>query len=167
MAAVWIGHRGSVAKCARSQVRLFHEDAGAAQEHVTEHRKIWESDWSMTVVPHTKTSPDTTSLQWTAHRTSGIETLEPDARRRLRGKTRTASVDQEITQSSSALSHRQCKTHITETAGDHDDKRRRIMNLKHHFRQLLKKKVLNRTQSCLNWRQASMNLLWMCRCQWS
>ena len=113
----------------------------------------------MTVVSHTKTSPDTTSLQWTAHRTSGIETLQPDAWRRLRGKTRTASVDQEITNSSSAITDN--AKHTTETAGDHDDKRRRIMNLKHHFRQLLKKKVLNRTQSCLNWRQTSMNLLWL------
>ena len=36
---VWIAYRGSVVKGARSQVRPFHEDDVAADEHVTEHMK--------------------------------------------------------------------------------------------------------------------------------
>ena len=39
LATVWTAHRGSVVKCARSQVRPFHEDDEAAHEHVTEHTK--------------------------------------------------------------------------------------------------------------------------------
>ena len=36
---VWVAHRGSVIKCARSQVRPFHDDDAAAHEHVTEHMR--------------------------------------------------------------------------------------------------------------------------------
>ena len=41
MATVWIAYRDSVVKCARSQVRPFHEDDEVAHEHVTvtEHMK--------------------------------------------------------------------------------------------------------------------------------
>ena len=43
LATVWIAYHGSVVKCARSQVRPFHEDDEAAHEHVTEHmRKLGE-----------------------------------------------------------------------------------------------------------------------------
>ena len=39
LATVWIACRGSVVKCARSQVRPFNEDDEAAHEHVTEHMR--------------------------------------------------------------------------------------------------------------------------------
>ena len=47
-----IAYRGSVVKCARSQVRPFHDDDEAAHEHVTEHmrdlgeRLLHEGDFS-------------------------------------------------------------------------------------------------------------------------
>ena len=52
LATVWISYRGSVVKCARSQVRPFNEDDEAAHEHVTEHmrdlgeRLLHERDFS-------------------------------------------------------------------------------------------------------------------------
>ena len=52
LATVWIAHRGSSVKCARSQVRPFHDDDEAAHEHVTEHmrdlgeRPLHEGDFS-------------------------------------------------------------------------------------------------------------------------
>ena len=39
LTTVWIAYRGSVLKCARSQVRPFHDDDEAAHEHVTEHMR--------------------------------------------------------------------------------------------------------------------------------
>ena len=39
LATVCMGYRASVVKCARSQVRPFHEDGEAVQEHVTEHMR--------------------------------------------------------------------------------------------------------------------------------
>ena len=52
LTTVWIAYRGSVVKCARSQVRPFHDDDEAAHEHVTEHmrdlgeRLLHEGDFS-------------------------------------------------------------------------------------------------------------------------
>ena len=52
LTTVWISHRGSVVKCARSQVRPSHDDDEAAHEHVTEHmrdlgeRLLHEGDFS-------------------------------------------------------------------------------------------------------------------------
>ena len=52
LATVWIVYRGSVVKSARSQVRPFTEDDGAAHEHITEHmrdlgeRLLLEGDFS-------------------------------------------------------------------------------------------------------------------------
>ena len=52
LATVWIAYRGSVVKCAQSQVQPFHDDDEAAHEHVTEHmrdlgeRLQHESDFS-------------------------------------------------------------------------------------------------------------------------
>ena len=52
LATVWIAYRGSVVKCARSQVRPFNEDDEAAHEHITEHmrdlgeRLLHEGDFS-------------------------------------------------------------------------------------------------------------------------
>ena len=37
--SAYIAYRGSVVKCARSQVRPFHDDDEAAHEHVTEHMR--------------------------------------------------------------------------------------------------------------------------------
>ena len=51
-------------------------------------------------------------------------TLEPDERRRLRIKTRTAITDLSIGASSCGLTEK--PQHTTETAANHDDKRRRI-----------------------------------------
>ena len=39
LATDWIAYRGSLVKCARSQVRPFREDEEAAHEHVTEHMR--------------------------------------------------------------------------------------------------------------------------------
>ena len=39
LATVWIAYRGSVVKCARSQVRPFTEDDEAAHDHIKEHMK--------------------------------------------------------------------------------------------------------------------------------
>ena len=39
LTTVWIAYRGSVVKCARSQVRPFTEDDEAAHEHITEHER--------------------------------------------------------------------------------------------------------------------------------
>ena len=52
LTTVWIVYCGSVVKCARSQVRLFHDNDEAAHEHVTEHmrdlgeRLLHEGDFS-------------------------------------------------------------------------------------------------------------------------
>ena len=52
LATVWIAYRGSVVKCARSQVRPFSEDDEAAHEHIMEHtrdlgeRLLHEGDFS-------------------------------------------------------------------------------------------------------------------------
>ena len=52
LTTVWIAYRGSVVKCARSQVRPFHDDDEAAHEHVMEHmrdlgeRLLREGDFS-------------------------------------------------------------------------------------------------------------------------
>ena len=67
LATVSIAYRGSVVKCARSQVRPFHEDDEAAHEHVTEHMKNWENNYYKKATSRTKASTDKMDLQWTAH----------------------------------------------------------------------------------------------------
>ena len=64
LATVWIAYRGSVVKCARSQVRRFHDDDEAAHEHVTEH---WENGYSLRATSRTKALLDKMNLPWTAH----------------------------------------------------------------------------------------------------
>ena len=65
LATVWIANRGSAVKCARSQVRPFHDDDEAAHEHVTEHmrdvgeRLLHEGDFSYEDI--------TGQGEWTAH----------------------------------------------------------------------------------------------------
>ena len=77
LATVWIAYRGSVVKCARSQVRLFFEDDEAAHEHITEHmrdlgeRLLHEGDFSYEDITGQDEPP-----------------VDPESRRRLRGKTR-------------------------------------------------------------------------------
>ena len=63
LATLWIAHRGSAVKCARSQVRPFHEDDDAAHEHVTEHKeRNLENDCSRTATTRPKTSLDKMNL---------------------------------------------------------------------------------------------------------
>ena len=64
LATIWIAYRGSVAKCARSQGRPFHDDDEAAHEHV----ETWENGYYMKATSRMKTSQDKTNLPWTAHR---------------------------------------------------------------------------------------------------
>ena len=64
LATVWIAYRGSLVKCARSQVRPFTGDDEAAHEHITEHVRDWENDDYTKETSRMKTSQDTKSPQW-------------------------------------------------------------------------------------------------------
>ena len=62
LGTVWIAYRGSAVKCARSQVRPFHEDDDAAHEHMRRLENCY-----MKATSRTKTSLNKMNLQWTAH----------------------------------------------------------------------------------------------------
>ena len=109
--------RGSVVKCARSQVRPFHDDDETAHEHVTEHmRDLGER------LPHEGDFPYEDITRHTENTgPSGKEQMdvEPEARRRMRGKTRPISPEQ----STSALVNANLDAAPQEAERDHDDKR--------------------------------------------
>ena len=94
LASVWIAYRGCAVKCARSQVRPFHEDDEAAHEHVTEHmRKLGERQLQDGDFPYEditgQDEPPVDSLTVTRPAgPSGDEPMrvEPCARRRMGGK---------------------------------------------------------------------------------
>ena len=136
LATVWIPHRGSVVKCARSQVRPFHEDDEAAHEHVTERmrdlgeRLLHEGDFSYEdITGQDEPSVDSPPAEGEKHSDQtpgpggeGPMDVEPDVRRSMRGKTGTVSTEQPT----APLSNATTDTARQETAGDHDDKRRRV-----------------------------------------
>ena len=100
LATVWVAYRGSVVKCARSQVRPFTEDDEAAHEHIMEHmrdlgeRLLRGGDFSYEdVTGHEEPSVDPpTPEENTAkgHQKpdgEGQMDVDPESRRRMRGKT--------------------------------------------------------------------------------
>ena len=140
LARVWIAHRGSVVKCARPQVRPFHKDDEAAQEHITERmRKLGERtlhDGRLFVRRHHQTRRTSSTQPTGTRRNLGPNHQDPaeenqwnwnqtDVRRRKRGDRRTVSTDQQIAPSSSVITG----TARQETEGDHKDKRRRVDEL--------------------------------------
>ena len=124
LATVWIAYRGSVVKCARSQVRPFTEDDEAAHEHTTEHmrdlgeRLLHEGDFSHEDFTGQDEPP--VDSPPAPEENTATEHLKP--RRRMRGKTRLTSPEQP----SAPTADTSPDTTQQQTKGDHDDKRRRI-----------------------------------------
>ena len=108
LATVWIAYRHSVVKCARSQVRPFHDDDEAAHEHVTEHmrdlreRLLNEGDFSYEDITRQDEPPvdsppeqgENTATRPPRPDGAGQMDVDPEARRRVRGKTRLISLEQ-------------------------------------------------------------------------
>ena len=105
LATVWIAYRGSVVKRARSQVRPFHDDDEAAHEHVTEHtrdlgeRLLHEGDFSYEDVtgqdePPLGSPPAPGENTATGPDGEGQMDVDPEARNRMRRKTRPISLEQ-------------------------------------------------------------------------
>ena len=99
LTTVWIAHRGSVVKCARSQVRPFHDDDEAAHEHVTEdmgdlgERPLHDGHFSYEDITGQDEPPVDSPLAprentATGPGGEGQMDVDPEARRRRRGKTR-------------------------------------------------------------------------------
>ena len=134
LTTVWIAYRGSVVKCARSQVRPFHDEDEAAHEHVTEHmrdleeRLLHEGDCPYEEITGqdepSVDSPFVSRKKNTSTGPSGEGQMDVDleARRRVRGKTRPISLEQ----STSAPFNANLDAAPGEAERDHDDKRRRI-----------------------------------------
>ena len=101
LTTVWIAYRGSVVKCARSQVRPFTEDDEVAHEHVTEHmrdlgeRLLHEGDCSYEDITGQDEPP--VGSPATGPDGEGQVDMDPEARRRMRGKTRPISLEQPTT----------------------------------------------------------------------
>ena len=114
LATVWIAHRGSVIKCARSQVRPFRDDDEAAHEHVTEHmrdlgeRLLFEGDFPYEDITGQGEPP--------------VDSPHAESRRRMRRKTRPISLEQSTVSPVNASSDATRQ----EAERDHDDKRRRV-----------------------------------------
>ena len=139
LATVWIAYRGSVVKCARSQVRPFTEDDEAAHEHITEHmrdlgeRLLHEGDFSYEDItgqdePPVDSSPapgENTATEQQKPDGEGQMDVDPESRRRMRGKTRLTSLQQPSAPTANTFPD----TTQLETKEDHDDKRRRIDEL--------------------------------------
>ena len=108
LATVWIAHRGSVVKCARSQVRPFTEDDEAVHEHITEHmrdlgeRLLHEGDFSYEEITGQDEAPvdsppapeENTATEHQKTDGEGQMNVDPESRRRMRGKTRLTSLEQ-------------------------------------------------------------------------
>ena len=126
-------------KCARSQVRPFTEDDEAAHEHITEHmrdlgeRLLHEVDFSYEDItgqdePPVDSPPAPEENTATEHQKpdgEGRMDVDPESRRRMRGKTRLTSLEQP----SAATSNTSPDTTQQETEEGHDGKRRRIDEL--------------------------------------
>ena len=100
LATVCIPYRGSVVKCARSQLRPFHDDEEAAHEHVTEHmrdpgeRLLHEGDFSYEDITEQDEPPVGSPLAPRKNTATGPDgegqmDVDPEARRRMRGKNST------------------------------------------------------------------------------
>ena len=133
LATVWIAYHGSAIKCARFQVRPFHDDDEAAHEHVTEHmrdlgeRLLHEGDFSYEDItgqdePPVDSRPAHGENTATGPDGEGQMDVDPEARRRMRGKTRLISLEQPTVSPVNANSNATRQ----EAERDHDDKRRRI-----------------------------------------
>ena len=137
LARVWIAYRGSVVKSARSQVRPFHDDDEAAHEHVTEHgeRPLHEGDFSYEDItgqdePPVDSPPEqgeNTATGPPGPDGEGQMDVDPEARRRVRGKTRHISLEQPTVSPVNASPDATRQESETE-------------NLYHQFPQLLKTK---------------------------
>ena len=96
LATVWIAYRGSVVKCARSQVRPFHDDDEAAHEHVTDHmrdlveRLLHEGDFSYEDEPPVGSPPAPGETQRQDPTVKDRWMWTP----KMRGKTRPISLEQ-------------------------------------------------------------------------
>ena len=149
LATVWIAYRGSVVECARSQVRPFTEDDEAAHEHITEHvrdlgeRLLHEGDFSCEDItgqdePPVDRSPAPEENTATEHQKpdgEGQMDVDPESRRRMRGKTRLTSLEQP----SAPTANTSPNTTQQETEEVHDD-RDELTNSNQQFPQLLKMK---------------------------
>ena len=136
LATVWIAYRGSVVKCARSQVRPHAADDEAAHEHITEHtrdlgeRLLHEGDFSYEDISGqvgrpVDSSPAPEENTATEHQKpdgEGQVDVDLGSRRRMRGKTRLTSLEQP----SAPTANTSPDTTQQQTKEDHDDKRRRI-----------------------------------------
>ena len=139
LATVWIACRGSVVKCARSQLRPFTEDDEVAHEHITEHmrdlgeRLLHKGDFCYEDItgqgePPVDSPPAPEENTATEHQKpdgEGQMDVDPESRRRMRGKTRLTSLEEPSAPTANARSG----TTKQETKEDHDDKRRRIDEL--------------------------------------
>ena len=108
LATVWIAYRGSVVKCARSQVRPFTEDDEAAHEHITEHtrdlgeRLLHEGDFSYEDITGQDEPPvdspqepeENTATRHQKPDGKGQMDVDPESRRRMRGETGLTSLEQ-------------------------------------------------------------------------
>ena len=97
LTTVWMAYRGSVVRCARSQVRPFHDDDEAAHEHVTEHmrdlgeRLLHEGDFSCEDITGQDEPPEDSPFVSRKNRSTGPSgegqmDVDPEARRRMKGK---------------------------------------------------------------------------------
>ena len=130
LAAVWIAYRGAVVKCARSQVRPFHDDDEVALEHITEHmrdlgeRLLHEGDFSYEDIdgqdePPVDSSPAPGENTATEHQKTDGEGCGP---RILETYARKNQTDQ--SRNNHQLQLQSPDTTQQETKEDQDDKRR-------------------------------------------
>ena len=145
LTTVWIAYRGCVVKCARLQVRPFHDDDEAAHEHVTEHmrdlgkRLLHEGDFSCEDItgqhePPVDSPPAPGENTATGPDGEGQMDVDKEARRRMRGKTRSISLEQPTSSPVNASPDATPQ----EAERDHDDKEDELMNLNQQFPQLPK-----------------------------
>ena len=142
LATVWIAHRGSVVKRARSQVRPFHDDDEAAHECVTEHmrdlgeRIQHEGDFSYEDITgqdeppvDSPPAPGENTLTRPPGPNGERQTdVDPGARRRMRGKTRLISLEQP------AVSLVNASTGITRQEAEESVRKRGMMRSLSMFR---------------------------------
>ena len=128
LSTLWTAYRGSVVKCAPSQVRPSTKNDKAAHGHITDHmrdlgeRLLHAGDFSYEDItgqdePHvdSPTAPDG----------EGQVDVDPESRRRMGGKIRLTSLQQPPAPTANTSPD----TTKQETKEDHDDKRRRFHEL--------------------------------------
>ena len=158
-------------KCARSQVRPFHEDDEAAHERVTEHMKklgermLQDGDFPYEDItgqdePPVDSPPRSTATRHTGPSGERSMEVEPDVQRRMREKTRTVSTDQPTVPPSIATTD----TARQETVGDHDDKRRRVDEPETPLSPVVQNEAPVLNPCHLIWTRKMMRSLQMFRC---